>query len=197
MSKKCRKKSPHTDFGVFLTLFRVIWDFFDTFLTLEYTTKYQERKISPKRKFSGRISRGHPGVIRADVPAQNFGQGPRNSGKTSIWARTSTTRSVRTSTTPRDLSEKLRSEKLWAEFSFPTLGAGTAVWEVAYIGPCNSLGRKAPRAKLWRKISPTWAKKAAKIWRNFRQFSSFNFQEKWTQEISRAMKQNSFTARLW
>ena len=42
-----------------------------------------ERKISPKRKFSGRISRGHPGVIRADIPAgavkilekQAFGRG--------------------------------------------------------------------------------------------------------------------------
>ena len=54
--------------------------------------KIQERKISPKRKFSGRILRGHPGVIRADIPAQNFGQGPQNPGKTSIWARTSMTR---------------------------------------------------------------------------------------------------------
>ena len=52
----------------------------------------QERKISPKRKFWGRMSRGHPGVIRADIPAQNFGQGARNPGKTSIWARTSMTR---------------------------------------------------------------------------------------------------------
>ena len=32
--KKVSKKSPNTDFGVFLTLFRVIWDFFGTFLTL-------------------------------------------------------------------------------------------------------------------------------------------------------------------
>ena len=52
----------------------------------------QERKISPKRKLSGRISRGHPGVICADIPAQNFGQGPQNPGKkTIIWARTSMT----------------------------------------------------------------------------------------------------------
>ena len=41
----------------------------------------QERKISPKSKFWGRISRGHPGVIRADIPAQNFGQGAQNPGK--------------------------------------------------------------------------------------------------------------------
>ena len=31
---ECPKKSPSTDFVVFLTLFRVIWDFFDTFWTL-------------------------------------------------------------------------------------------------------------------------------------------------------------------
>ena len=53
---------------------------------------FQERKIGPKRKFLGRICRGHPGVIRADILAQNFGQGTQNSGKTSIWARTSMTR---------------------------------------------------------------------------------------------------------
>ena len=41
----------------------------------------QERKISPKRKFLGRTSRGHPGLIRADIPAQNFGQGAQNPGK--------------------------------------------------------------------------------------------------------------------
>ena len=52
----------------------------------------QERKFSPKRNFLGRISRGHPGVIRADIPAQNFGQGPANPGKTSILPRTSMTR---------------------------------------------------------------------------------------------------------
>ena len=32
--KKVSKNSPNTDFGVFLTHFRVIWDFFDSFLTL-------------------------------------------------------------------------------------------------------------------------------------------------------------------
>ena len=50
------------------------------------------RKISPQRKFLGRTSRGHPGVIRADIPTQNFGQGGQNPGKTSIWARISMTR---------------------------------------------------------------------------------------------------------
>ena len=33
--KKVSKKSPNTDFVAFLTLFRVIRDFFDTFLTLQ------------------------------------------------------------------------------------------------------------------------------------------------------------------
>ena len=44
----------------------------------------------------GSFQAGYPadirGVIRADIPAQNFGQGPRNPVKTSIWARTSMTR---------------------------------------------------------------------------------------------------------
>ena len=52
----------------------------------------QERKISPKRKFLGRTSCGHPGVIRANIPTQNFGQGVQNPGKASILARTSMTR---------------------------------------------------------------------------------------------------------
>ena len=42
---------------------------------------YASPKISTKRKFLGRISRGHSGVIRADIPAKNFGQGPQNPGK--------------------------------------------------------------------------------------------------------------------
>ena len=53
----------------------------------------QERKISPKRKFLGRTSRGHPGVIRADIPAQNFSQvGQNPEKKPRISARTSMTR---------------------------------------------------------------------------------------------------------
>ena len=48
----------------------------------------------------GRISRGRPGVIRADVPGQKLRAGPRNLGKTSIWARTSDPRGAK---------------KLWAE----------------------------------------------------------------------------------
>ena len=79
----------------------------------------QERKSSPKRKFLGRTSRGHLRVIRADIPGQNFGQSPRNPGKTSILAWTSMTRR-RGRPRPQGTSpKKLRSEKLWAEFSFP------------------------------------------------------------------------------
>ena len=43
--------------------------------------KSQARESSPKSKFWGRISRRHLGVLRADIPAQNFGQGARNPGK--------------------------------------------------------------------------------------------------------------------
>ena len=49
--------------------------------TARKVAKSQERKTSPKRKFLGRTSRGHPGVIRADIPAQNFGQGGQNPGE--------------------------------------------------------------------------------------------------------------------
>ena len=42
---------------------------------------------------------------------------------------------------------------------------------------------KSPEGEILAIHSPTWAKNAAKIW--FRRFSSFNFQEKWAQEISR------------
>ena len=68
---------------------------------------YQKRKISPKRKFSA----GRP----CEHPAKNFGQGLQILGKQAFWhghaARTST--------------KKLRSEKLWADFSFPSLQTQT------------------------------------------------------------------------
>ena len=83
-----------------------------------FSPECQERKISPKRKFSGQISRGHPGVIHADIPAQNFGQGPRNPGKTSIWARTSTTRR-RGRPRPQGIFKNFGQKNIWAEFSFP------------------------------------------------------------------------------
>ena len=66
----------------------------------------------------GRTSRGHPGVIRADIPTQNFGQGAQNPGKNKHLGADIHDPKARTSTTLRD-SQKLRSEKLWAEFSFP------------------------------------------------------------------------------
>ena len=85
--------------------------------------KSQERNFSPKRKFLGRTSRGHPGVIRADIPTQNFGQGAQNPGKNKHLGADIHDPKARTSTTLRD-SQKLRSEKLWAEFSFPKQGEG-------------------------------------------------------------------------
>ena len=89
-----------------------------TYMSLSHSVHCSgTQNFSPKRKFWGRISRGHPGVIRADIPAQNFGQGPQNLGKTSIWARTSMTRR-HGRPRPWDF-QKLRSEKLWAEFAFP------------------------------------------------------------------------------
>ena len=78
----------------------------------------QERKVSPKRKFLGRTSRGHPGVIRADIPAQNFGQGGQNPGKNKHFGADIHDPKARTSTTLRGF-QKLRSENLWAEFSPP------------------------------------------------------------------------------
>ena len=77
---------------------------------------FQERKISPKRKFLGQISRGHPGVIRADIPAQNFGSGPSKSWKKNkhLGADIHDPK-ARTSTTPRDL-QKLRSENFGLNF---------------------------------------------------------------------------------
>ena len=45
----------------------------------------KNEEIGPKRKFLGRTSRGHPGVIRADIPAQNFGQGGQKPGKAKIY----------------------------------------------------------------------------------------------------------------
>ena len=78
----------------------------------------QERKISPKRKFLGRIPRGHPWVILADISAQNFGQGRQNAEKNMHFGADIHDPKPQTSTTLRDFP-KFRSEKLWADFSFP------------------------------------------------------------------------------
>ena len=82
---------------------------------------HQERKNSPKSKFLARISRGHLGVIRADIPAQNFGQGSPNPGekKNKRFGADIHDPKARTSTAPRDF-QKLRSKTFQAEFSFPT-----------------------------------------------------------------------------
>ena len=60
-----------------------------------------------------------------------------------------------------------------------TLGNFEVSASVAGTSGCN------PRAKFWRKFSPTWAKDAAKIWRNFSLIFVLQFPGKWAQEISR------------
>ena len=80
----------------------------------------QERKISPKRKFLGRISRGHPGVHSRGYPGPKLRSGHSKSWKNKHLGADIHDPKARTSTTPRDF-QKLRSEKLWAEFSFPVL----------------------------------------------------------------------------
>ena len=74
---------------------------------------FQERKISPKRKFFGCTSRRHPGVIPVDVPAQKLRSRRPNPGKPSIWARDIHNPKGRTSITLRDF-------QLW--WSEKTLG---------------------------------------------------------------------------
>ena len=64
---------------------------------------FRHEKTAQRGTFSGWISRGHPGVIRADIPDQQFPAGPRNLGKPSNWA-----------------------EKPGADFSFPNLAES---WE--------------------------------------------------------------------
>ena len=44
-------------------------------------------KNQAKEEVVGRISRRHPGVIRADIPAQNFGQGAQNPQKKQAFGR--------------------------------------------------------------------------------------------------------------
>ena len=67
----------------------------------------------------GRFAGGHPadirGVIRADVPAQNFGEAGQNRGKTSILARTSMTRR-RGRPRPRGISKNFGQKNLGLNF---------------------------------------------------------------------------------
>ena len=91
----------------------------------------QERKISPKKKFWGPDILG---VIRADIPAQNFGQGGQNPGKTQAFRHGHLhDPKARTSTTLSDF-QKLQSEKLRAEFSFPQYDWTTGYWTMEMNG---------------------------------------------------------------
>ena len=90
----------------------------------------QERKSSPKSKFWA----GYPADVHADIPADVRGQklrsGAGNPGKTSISVRTSMTRR-RGRPRPEGGERKLRSEKLRAEFSFPTRCAISSAKKIA------------------------------------------------------------------
>ena len=89
----------------------------------------QGRKISPKRKFWGRTSGGHPGVIRADIRAQNFGQGGQNPGKNKHLGADIHDPKARTSMNVGDF-QKLRSENFGLNFlSQPFRDAKT--WAIA------------------------------------------------------------------
>ena len=57
----------------------------------------QEGKTAQRESYQAGHSCGRPGVIRAEVPGQKFRAGPRNLGRTNMWARTSMTRSARMS----------------------------------------------------------------------------------------------------
>ena len=115
---RCKfRKAFQPEFGAHQGLARVLKS-----LSNPQNCRNQERKSSPKKKFSARISRGHPGVIRADIPAQNFGHGPPNPGKNKHFGADIHDPKARTSTTLRHF-QKLWSEKLRAEFSFPKKGA--------------------------------------------------------------------------
>ena len=74
-------------------------------------------KSQPKEEVFGTDIPRTSGVIRADIPTQNFGQGGQNPGKQAFGADIHDPK-ARTSTTLREF-QKLRPEKLWAEFSFP------------------------------------------------------------------------------
>ena len=79
-----------------------------------------EYKLPPSSRTKNQgAPRGHPGVIRADIPAQNFGQGSKLLEKNKHLGADIHDPKARTSTTLRDF-QKLWSEKLWAKFSFPT-----------------------------------------------------------------------------
>ena len=74
------------------------------------------------------------GVIRADIPAQNFGQGAQNPGKSNHLGADTHDPKVRTSTILRDF-QKLRSEKLWTEFSFPILARANRDTDTPSLSP--------------------------------------------------------------
>ena len=90
------------------------------FVSRSTSLQIRNEKNSPKRKFSGRISCGRPGVIRLDAPDQKLQAGPRNLGKIGIWVRMSMTR---TRGRPRlqGGARKLRQKHLFSGISKPVV----------------------------------------------------------------------------
>ena len=114
----------------------------------------------------GRTSRGHPGVIRADIPAQNFGQGGQNPGtKNKHFGADIHDSKARTSTTLKDF-QKLRSEKLWPEFSFPK-----------YPGNLRVAPRVAPRMafSLWERFFNWGDSQVSDYFRQRKKSTKINF----------------------
>ena len=84
---------------------------------------FQERKSSPKSKFWGRISGGRPrGYPRWMSDGKNFGHALEILKKNKHFGADIHDPKARTSMTPGGF-KKLRSEKLRAEFSFPSVGS--------------------------------------------------------------------------
>ena len=104
---------------------------------------FRNERSAQRGSFLGRTSRGCPEVIRADIPAQNFGQGSRNSGKTSISARTS--RTLRDFQKLRSANFGLKLQPPWGWYCPRCLGEAqsddcTTCNHLVVTQPCSDLG---------------------------------------------------------
>ena len=129
----------------------------------------------PKRKFLGRTSRGH------------HSRGYAGPGQSKLWKKKHFGADIhdpkaRTSTTLRDF-QKLRSERLWAEFSFPSVLAteNRQKWHPFFFQRiAKRAGGKGPRQKT--------SKIVEKCQKVFRHFSTIFAQGKKRQESSKSVK---------
>ena len=99
---------------------------------------FQERKSSPKSKFWCRISRGCPRGYPGGRPGAKASVRPSKSWKNKHFGADIHDPKARTSMTPGGL-KKLQSEKLRAEFSFPTIVRygvfGASTWAIGCVTP--------------------------------------------------------------